>query len=716
MQNTYTVALAGNPNVGKSTIFNSLTGMHQHTGNWTGKTVANATGEAVIKDNKFTFVDIPGTYSIMSNSEEEEIARDYICFGNPDVTVIVVDSTCLERNLNLVFQIMEITDNIIVCVNLLDEAKKKKIKVNLKKLEELLGVPVVGTTARDKRTLEKLKDTIYKVCTGEIVPCPKEVEYSSKIEENINLLEEKLSEVYEQNIETEYRSATTIIESEKISKKLYKWISLKLIDGEEKILNSIKNHLNINLENQDIQSCLSDVKHQLEKENITSNNFKDKVVADIMRKAEDVSKEVCTFENKDYSARDREIDKILTSKKFGIPIMILFLGIIFWLTIVGANYPSQVLFSLFNWIQYKLVIFAEYVHSPQWLSNMLINGVYQTLTWIIAVMLPPMAIFFPLFTILEDLGYLPRIAFNMDGFFKKACCSGKQMITMCMGFGCNACGVTGCRIIDSPRERLIAILTNNLVPCNGRFPFLISIATIFIAGAYAGGNGFSSSILSTVAVMVVIIFGIFLTLIISKILSNTILKGMPSSMVLELPPYRKPQFGKILVRSIFDRTLFVLGRAISVAAPAGLVIWILANVGINGESLLSIIANFLNPFAQLMGLDGYILTAFILGMPANEIVLPIILMCYLKGGALVNIEDTVQIGQILIQNGWNMLTALNVMLFVILHFPCTTTLLTIKKETGSWKWTGLAFAIPTVCGIVLCICTTLVYNVLNVVL
>ena len=716
MKNTYTVALAGNPNVGKSTIFNSLTGMHQHTGNWTGKTVANATGKSIIKDKEFTFVDIPGTYSIMSNSEEEEIARDYICFGNPDVTVIVVDSTCLERNLNLVFQIMEITDNIIVCVNLLDEAKKKKIKINLKKLEQLLGVPVVGTTARDKRTLEKLKDTIYKVCTGEIIPSPNEVEYSAKIEENINLLEEKLSKVYEKDTETEYRSATTVIENEKKSRKLYKWISLKLIDGEEKILNSIKGHLNIDFENENIQSCLSDVKEQLKKENITTNNFKDKVVADIMKRAEDVSKEVCTFENKDYSARDRNIDKILTSKKFGIPIMILFLGLIFWITIVGANYPSQALFSLFNWIQDKLVIFAEYVHSPEWLSNMLINGVYQTLTWIIAVMLPPMAIFFPLFTILEDLGYLPRIAFNMDGFFKKACCSGKQMITMCMGFGCNACGVTGCRIIDSPRERLIAILTNNLVPCNGRFPFLISIATIFIAGAYAGGNGFLSSILSTIAVIVVIIFGIFLTLIISRILSNTILKGMPSSMVLELPPYRKPQFGKILVRSIFDRTLFVLGRAISVAAPAGLVIWILANVGINGESLLSIIANFLNPFAQLMGLDGYILTAFILGMPANEIVLPIILMCYIKGSALVNIEDTVQIGQILIQNGWNMLTAMNVMLFTILHFPCTTTLLTIKKETGSWKWTGIAFVIPTVCGIVLCMCTTFVYNVLSVIL
>lgn len=716
MKNTYTVALAGNPNVGKSTIFNSLTGMHQHTGNWTGKTVANATGKSIIKDKEFIFVDIPGTYSIMSNSEEEEIARDYICFGNPDVTVIVVDSTCLERNLNLVFQIMEITDNIIVCVNLLDEAKKKKIKINLKKLEQLLGVPVVGTTARDKRTLEKLKDTIYKVCTSEILPLPNEVEYSSKIEENINLLEEKLSEVYEQDLDAECRSFTTVIENEKISKKLYKWISLKLIDGEEKILNSIKNHLNIDFENEDIQSCLSNVKKQLEEEKITTNNFKDKVVSDIMKKAEDVSKEVCTFENKDYSARDRKIDKILTSKKFGIPIMILFLGLIFWITIVGANYPSQALFSVFNWIQDKLVVFAEYINCPEWLSNMLINGVYQTLTWIIAVMLPPMAIFFPLFTILEDLGYLPRIAFNMDGFFKKACCSGKQMITMCMGFGCNACGVTGCRIIDSPRERLIAILTNNLVPCNGRFPFLISIATIFIAGAYAGGNGFLSSILSTLAVIVIIIFGIFLTLIISRILSNTILKGMPSSMVLELPPYRKPQFGKILVRSIFDRTLFVLGRAISVAAPAGLVIWILANVGINGASLLSIIANFLNPFAQLMGLDGYILTAFILGMPANEIVLPIILMCYLKGGALVNIEDTVQIGQILIQNGWNMLTAMNVMLFTILHFPCATTLLTIKKETGSWKWTGIAFAIPTVCGIVLCMCTTFVYNVLSLIL
>ena len=712
MKNTYTVALAGNPNVGKSTIFNSLTGMHQHTGNWTGKTVANATGKAIINDKEFTFVDIPGTYSIMSNSEEEEIARDYICFGNPDVTVIVVDSTCLERNLNLVYQIMEITDNIIVCVNLLDEAKKKKIKIDLKKLENLLGVPVVGTIAREKQTLENLKNTIYKVCEGEIRPHTKTVRYEQEIEENLEKIVEKLDTDLLVNEYSEKRNIVTEIgvEKNKISKKLYRWIAIKIIDGEEKILKSIQENLELDLEEQKIQQSVVEAKENLETREITSKNFKDKIVADIMKKAEETSKEVCTFENKNYRERDLKIDKILTSKIFGIPIMILFLGLIFWITIVGANYPSEWLFSVFNWLQDKLIYFANYIHCPIWLSDMLINGVYKTLTWIVAVMLPPMAIFFPLFTILEDLGYLPRIAFNMDGFFKKACCSGKQMITMCMGFGCNACGVTGCRIIDSPRERLIAILTNNFVPCNGRFPFLITIATIFIAGAFAGGNGFLASILSTFAVIIVIIFGIFLTLVISKILSKTILKGMPSSMILELPPYRKPQFGKILVRSIFDRTLFVLGRAISVAAPAGLVIWLMANIGINGQSLLSIIANFLNPFAKLMGLDGYILTAFILGIPANEIVLPIILMCYLKSGTLVNIEDTIQIGQILIQNGWTMLTAMNVMLFTILHFPCATTLLTIKKETSSWKWTAISFAIPTVCGIVLCMFTNLVYN------
>ena len=307
---------------------------------------------------------------------------------------------------------------------------------------------------------------------------------------------------------------------------------------------------------------------------------------------------------------------------------------------------------------------------------------------------------------------------------------------MCMGFGCNSAGVTGCRIIDSPREKLIAILTNAFIPCNGRFPFLITIASIFIGGAgltnhavngenvvskeitAVGENattisGASSALIATITVLFVVLLGIFITLLVSKILSKTILKGKSSSFVLELPPYRKPQIGQVIVRSIFDRTLFVLGRAIAVAAPAGLVIWLFTNINIGGLSILTYIANFFDPLAKLMGMDGYILTGFILGIPANEIVLPIILMCYMGSGTLVDLESTATIGQILIQNGWTLLTAINVMLFTLLHFPCTTTLMTIKKETGSWKWAALGFVLPTVCGVVVCMFTTGVWNVIT---
>mgnify|MGYP004622405099 FL=1 len=689
----FTIAIAGNPNVGKSTVFNSLTGLHQHTGNWPGKTVSNASGIANFNDKDFLLVDIPGTYSIMSNSQEEEIARDYICFGNPDCTVVVLDATCLERNLNLVYQILEITNKVVVCVNLLDEAKKKGIEIDLDKLSFTLGVPVVGTIARKKKTLNKLMQSVYEVCTENCSDELFKIEYPESIENAISIVEKSVKKLLKSSFFTNYR-----------------WISLKLLEGNSKIISSIENYLNINLvDNENISCSVNKAKEILEENNINISSFKDIIVSTIMYHSEKISLDVINCKRQNYSVRTNKIDKVLTSKLTGIPIMLLFFALIFWITITGANYPSALLTKFFNYIETKLVLLFEHFNSPLWLIDISVFGLYRTLAWIVAVMLPPMAIFFPLFTILEDLGYLPRIAFNLDNFFRKACTSGKQALTMCMGFGCNAAGVVGCRIIDSPRERLVAMLTNNFVPCNGRFPFLITISSIFFASS---ALGIWSSIWSTLAVIAVIIIGVIVTLVVSKILSKTILKGMPSSFMLELPPYRTPQFGKILVRSIFDRTLFVLGRAVSIAIPAGIIIWLFANINISGISLLTHVANFLNPFAKLMGLDGYILTAFILALPANEIVLPIILMSYTAGGSLMQIDDLSNISNILISNGWTILTAINVMLFCLMHFPCSTTLITIKKESGSLKWTALAFLIPTFLGIIACMFTTGVYNLI----
>ena len=627
----------------------------------------------------------------MSNSEEEEIARDYICFGNPNVTVVILDATSLEKNLNLVYQIMEITDNIIICVNLLDEAKKKGINIDFVELEKRLGVPVVGVIARKKKTLNKLLEVINKVCNGEMKFKPNKIRYPQYIENGVEKLKQKVNKMLT-----------------KENKKLSRWICLKLIDGDEKIINNIQKNLKINLlNNADLKKEIEDIKDILSFNGINQNEIKEKMISSIIFKAENIYEDTVRLTNKKYNLKDRKIDKLLTSKIWGIPLMLMFLVMILWITIKGANYPSEWLFSMFNSLQEKLISVFDFFQAPIWLKGIVIDGIYKTLTWIVAVMLPPMAIFFPLFTLLEDLGFLPRIAFNLDKFFKKAGSSGKQALTMCMGFGCNSCGVTGCRIIDSPREKLISILTNSFVPCNGRFPFLITISSIFIGGIFANSN---PSLVSTITVLLIVLLGTVMTLFISKILSKTILKGESTSFILELPPYRKPQIGQILMRSILDRTLFVLGRAIAIAAPAGLVIWLFANISIGNISLLNYIANFFDPFAKLMGLDGYILTAFILGIPANEIVLPIILMSYMGTGTLVDVENTNIIGQILIQNGWTILTAINVMIFTLLHFPCTTTLLTIKKETGSTKWTIIAFLLPTICGVALCMATNAIWN------
>jgi ferrous iron transport protein B len=675
------IALSGNPNVGKSTVFNSLTGLNQHTGNWPGKTVTNAQGKYKHKDTTFILIDIPGTYSLMANSEEEEIARDFICFGNPDITVIVTDATCLERNLNLVLQTLEITSKAVVCVNLIDEAKRKKININLKELSDQLGVPVIGTNARNGNGLDALMEAVYNVTNNFIVNSPIQITYENAIEEAIDIIEPSVSEVLKDKLNS-------------------RWVSIKLLDGDETLINALKKYLNYDLLSfDDVSNKVMEAKERLIESGIDQDLFRDKIVSQIVNTAEKIGRTVLTYKNEKYNQTDRRIDHVLTSRIFGIPIMIGLLGVIFWLTITGANYPSGILADFLFWVEDRLTDFCAWVGAPVWVHGLFVMGIFRTLAWVVSVMLPPMAIFFPLFTLLEDLGYLPRVAFNLDKFFKKACAHGKQALTMCMGFGCNAAGIIGCRIIDSPREKLIAMITNNFVPCNGRFPTLIAIITMFFAGVIVGPL---QSLVSTLVLTGVIVLGVIMTLLISRLLSKTILKGLPSSFTLELPPYRRPQIGRVIVRSIFDRTLFVLTRAILVAVPAGTIIWVMANIYVGDLSLLSHCADFLNPFAKLLGLDGYILMAFILGFPANEIVVPIIIMSYMATGNMLELDSLGELKELLVSHGWTWLTAVCTMLFSLMHWPCGTTCMTIRKESGSWKWTIVSFLIPTITGIVIC--------------
>ncbi len=678
----FVTALAGNPNVGKSTVFNGLTGLNQHTGNWPGKTVASARGSYRYNNKTYTLVDIPGTYSLMANSAEEEIARNFICFGRPDVTVVVVDATCLERNLNLVLQTTEITGRVVVCVNLLDEAKKKKIHINLPLLSKRLGVPVVGTSARSGKGLDRLMETVHETVSGKSDTQPLRVVYDKAIEDAVSLLIPTVEAVLQGGLNS-------------------RWVALKLLDADESLIAALNEYLGRDiLQDGQVAAQLAAAKALLAENGLTPVLLRDSIVTSIVKVCEQTFRETVTVYRDGYNVRDHRLDKILTSKLTGIPIMLLLLFGVFWLTITGANYPSELLATGFFKLQEHLNGFFTGLSAPEWLTGLVVDGVYKTLAWVISVMLPPMAIFFPLFTLLEDSGYLPRIAFNLDNVFRKACAHGKQALTMCMGFGCNACGVIGCRIIESPRERMIAILTNNFVPCNGRFPTLIAIITMFFAGVAAAPY---QSVLSTLLLTGVIVLGVMMTLAVSRLLSKTILKGLPSSFNLELPPYRRPQIGKIIVRSVLDRTLFVLGRAVMTAAPAGLIIWGMANLQAGGVSLLTHCANFLQPLAHLMGMDGYILLAFILGFPANEIVVPIIIMSYLSTGSLTDFSSLADLHTLLLNNGWTWLTAVCVMLFSLMHWPCATTCLTIKKETKSLRWTFAAFAIPTALGMVFCI-------------
>lgn len=609
---TRQIVLVGNPNVGKSTIFNSLTGMRQHTGNWAGVTVSCASGTFEHNGISFSVVDLPGIYSFDTRSEEEAVTRRFVEQGDYDFLLLICDATCPERGLHLLWQTLQLCADspIILCVNLCDEAARKGIVIDFPLLEKELGIPVIPCRARDQGGLDRLKTFL-----------------------------------------------STYAEADP------------------------DNHPHI-------------LPHSFQPEQLAAQTVE--------------------YTNINYRSREERLDRFLTGPITGSLCMILLLLGVFWLTISGANIPSEMLWDLLFRLETVLAETALKLGASEWFISAFIYGGYRVVAWIVSVMLPPMAIFFPLFTLLEDLGYLPRIAYNMDGAFCSCGACGKQCLTMAMGLGCNAAGVTGCRIIDSPRERLIAILTNSLVPCNGRFPLLITMIslgmlsanTVFLSDSVAP---WLPDLLSALLLTGFILLGFAVTLGTSWILSHTMLKGVPSSFTLELPPYRRPQVRRVIVRSIFDRTLFVLGRAVVVAAPAGLFIWVMANIPVGeGVTLLNYCSHFLDPLGTFMGLDGVILMAFILGFPANEIVLPIILMAYMQNGYLAEMEDVNGLFTLLSAHGWTMKTYVCMAIFSLFHWPCSTTCLTIRKETGSWKWTAVAFLLPTLVGIALC---TIVSNI-----
>lgn len=582
-----TVALAGNPNVGKSTLFNTLTGLHQHTGNWPGKTVGTAVGEVCRGDTVYTLVDLPGTYSLEGRSQEEKVAARYLDEGAYDCIAVVCDGSSLERSMHLAMQILSRYERVVVCVNLMDEARRRGISIDENRLTHHLDAPVVLTAAGRGVGLDGLLAQIrHSACAPEKLKKPQ-------------------------------------------------W-------------------------------------------------------NDIVSAAEAIAMD-CLIRDRDTGAAFREkLDRLLVSRRFGMGLLTVLLFAIVWLTVWGANYPSRLLERLFDW---GYITFSDWLRTwPWWLKGVLLDGVYVTSTRVMAVMLPPMAIFFPLFTLLEDVGYLPRMAFLLDPAMARCGGCGKQALTLCMGLGCNAVGVMGCRIIDSRRERLAAILTNAMIPCNGRFPTLILLGSLFFPQAGAA-----------LVVAACVALGAAGAMAVSGLLSKTFLRSAPSAFVMEMPALRRPRLGKILLRSLLDRTLFIAGRAVTVAAPAGAVLWLLANTGV-----LTVLAKFLEPVGLLLGMNGFILLAFVFSLPANELLIPVLLMALTGAGSLVQ-TDTLSAASLLVQTmQWQ--GAVCCMVFTLFHWPCSTTLMTIHRETGSWGKTAAAFGLPTAVGCVLCLLLNLIFH------
>lgn len=655
------MALAGNPNVGKTTLFNSLTGMRQHTGNWPGKTVGLAQGKCRGRD--VTLVDLPGTYSLLSHSPEEQVARSFLCRGLAQQVLVVCDGGTLARNLVLVLQILEITPHVTVCVNLLEEARRRGFSLDLELLSQRLGIPVYAVEARSRDSAQALMDAIASSPLG---AHPAAIAYPADVERALEPIEAALPP----------------------GPLPRRFLALKLLEGDPELLQELEDHVT-----EDAKEAARQAQQALE-ETLGPGKLPDVFTSAALSTAQALTRGVITQTAAPGARRDRRMDRLLTSRLLGYPMMLLLLALVFWLTIVGTNSISDGLQWLLNQGETGLLRLFSLLKVPQWLTGLLVLGAYRTTAWVCAVMLPPMAVFFPLFTLLEDVGYLPRVAFLLDRPFALCHGCGKQALSMCMGLGCNAAGVVGCRIIDSPRERLLAILTNSFMPCNGRFPLIITLLTLFFSRTL---GSFSLALLLTGAIL----FSVVMTFAVTWLLSRTLLRGEPSAFALELPPYRMPQVGSVLLRSMLDRTVFVLGRALAVACPTGMLLWCLANCSIGNGNLLQWLSAALNPLGHALGLDGVLLLSFLLGFPANEIVLPIALMTYQAQGALTPL-DLGSLLPILLSQGWTARRAVCMLLFTLFHWPCSTTLLTVRKETGSPLWTALAFLVPTAVGAALC--------------